>query len=145
MAFSSLSPHPPLALPSPHTPELGPRLGGLVDVTLVQWALVACLLAQGLMELELQDKTHKVPAGTEQTLEGIVGVPCPGTMQLPMGQKPNQGLPRQRRENQAWLRREARWNSRPWVGGGWGVQKSMETSPGNGRTTIRVGCRGLKL
>lgn len=48
---------------SSYTPELGPCLGGLVDVTLVQWVLLACLLAQGLMELELQDKTHKVPAG----------------------------------------------------------------------------------
>lgn len=43
----------PLVSPATHTPELGPRLGGLEDVTLVQRALVACLLAQGLVELEL--------------------------------------------------------------------------------------------
>ena len=55
---SPLTPH------SPHTPELGPRLGGLVDVTLVQGALVACLLAQRFVELELQDKAHEVPTGT---------------------------------------------------------------------------------
>lgn len=62
-----LPPPPPtshLPFGSSYTPELGPCLGGLVDVTLVQWVLLACLLAQGLMELELQDKTHKVPAGT---------------------------------------------------------------------------------
>lgn len=54
----------PLTPPQPHTPELGPRLGGLVDVTLVQGALVACLLAQRFVELELQDKAHEVPTGT---------------------------------------------------------------------------------
>lgn len=75
-----------------HTPELVPCFGGLVDVALVQWALVACLLAQGLMELELQDKTHKIPAGTGRALRGLAGVPCPGTIQLPTGLRLDQGL-----------------------------------------------------
>lgn len=64
-ASSLSSTPPPLVLKSCHILELGPRLGGLVDVTLVQWALVACLLAQCLMELELQHEAHKVPAGTD--------------------------------------------------------------------------------
>lgn len=70
-----------------HTPELVPCLGGLVDVTLVQRALVACLLAQGLMELELQDKTHKVPEGTGWVLRGLGRAPGPGTTQLSTGQR----------------------------------------------------------
>lgn len=78
-------PSPPPPSLCPHTPELGPSPGGLVDVTLVQWALVACLLAESLMELELQDKTHKVPAGTGWVLEGTAEAPCPGTIQLPQG------------------------------------------------------------
>lgn len=78
-------PSPPPPSLCPHTPELGPSPGGLVDVTLVQWALVACLLAESLMELELQDKTHKVPAGTGWVLEGTAETPCPGTIQLPQG------------------------------------------------------------
>lgn len=56
---------PTLVLHPCHILEFGPRLGGLVDVTLVQWALVPCLLAQCLMELELQHEAHKVPAGTD--------------------------------------------------------------------------------
>lgn len=64
----------------------------------MQWALVACLLAQGFMELELQDKTHKVPAGTGWVLEGVVGDPCPGTIQLPTGQRPEQGMTGEKEE-----------------------------------------------
>lgn len=84
-------------LPSlpPHAPELVPRLGGLVDVTVVQWPLVACLLAQGLVELELQDKTHKVPAGTRGESAGDGGGPLPRNQPAPHrgGQRPDQGLP----------------------------------------------------
>lgn len=82
---ASFSPQPPTCPdPSHHTPELGPRLGGLVDVTLVQRALVACLLAQGLVELELQDKAHEVPAGKGWALEGMWG-----SEQGPLAQAPS--------------------------------------------------------
>jgi len=40
-----------------------PGLLGLVDVTLVQGALVARCLTQRLVELELDDKADEVPAG----------------------------------------------------------------------------------
>ena len=40
-----------------------PGLLGLVDVTLVQGALVACRLTQRLVELELDDEADEVPAG----------------------------------------------------------------------------------
>ena len=41
---------------------------GLVDVTLVQGALVACRLTQCLVELELDDEADEVPAGGQVTM-----------------------------------------------------------------------------
>lgn len=67
------------------------------------------------MELELQDKTHKVPAGTGWVLEGEVGSLAQAPSSLPEGS----GQTRTclgRRENQAWLRREAHSHCKGGVG-----------------------------
>lgn len=132
------SPHLSPPLPShwpccsPYAPELGPRLGGLVDVTLVQWVLLACLLAQGLMELELQDKTHEVPAGTGQALGRVVGKPSPRHHSAPEPRS------RQRPDHTGRLGGEGRTHpssrKRPTeIPGPWGgAQKSVGISPEKG-------------
>lgn len=95
----------------------------------MQWALVACLLAQGLMELKLQDKTHKVPAGTGWVLEGIGGGLAQAPSSFPQGSGQT-GACLGRRENQAWLRREARGEggAKPW---GWRVGRFTEQREGD--------------
>lgn len=114
---------------TPYAPELGPRLGGLVDVTLVQWVLLTCLLAQGLMELELQDKTHEVPAGTGQALGRVVGKPSPRHHSAPdPAEARPHGPPWGRRENPPCSRKRPTEIPGPWGD----AQKSVGISPGEG-------------
>lgn len=54
-----------------------PCLLGLVDVTLVQGALVASRLTQCLVELELDDEAHEVPGGEGGVALGAGRTLCP--------------------------------------------------------------------
>lgn len=56
-----------------------PCLLGLVDVTLVQGALVASCLTQRLMELELDDEAHEVPGGDGGVAGGGACASAPDT------------------------------------------------------------------